>query len=81
MSKITKFLAQAGISTNIANTAKITDSKQIQLRFPLDNAGWAKLDLPSAYSYGLEYDQYQTDIVLPTNNQLHINMMRQNIAI
>lgn len=76
------FLQTAGIPNKIAKSVIIEPKANIgmTLTFPLNEDGWADLDIPSEYQYGLEYNRFESEINIPKSNPLYIQFVRQNQA-
>lgn len=74
------FLQTAGIPNHIAKSVILEPKADIgmTLTFPLNKDGWADLDMPSQYQYGLEYNRFESEIDIPKSNPLYIQFIRQN---
>lgn len=73
------FLQQAGVPNSIASSV-IVEPKQnvgMTLTFPLGKDGWADLNMPSEYQYGLEYNKFESEIQIPKSNPLYVQFVRQ----
>lgn len=77
-----KFLTSAGIPETVAKSVVLEPKSNIgmALTFPIADDGWADLNIPSDYQYGLEYNKFESTIQIPKSNPLYIQFARNVLA-